>query len=109
MEKLKESCFYGIKSLFCLVFGILSFFLYYLFLESNNEGLLGIFFYCGFIFEILSFIIGIVGLVKDKKKILSIICIIIVLLIMTRIIYFFIVELPRIAGAITKTIGIINN
>lgn len=109
MEKLKESCFYGIKSLFCLVFCILSFFLYYLFLESNNEGLLGIFFYCGFIFEILSFILGIVGLVKDKKKIISIICIIIVLLIMTRIIYFFIVELPRIAGTIAKTISTIKN
>lgn len=91
---------FGIKSLLCLVLGVLFFILFLMSLGTNE---ILFFFYGGFILFILSFVLGLIGIVKDTKKLLSIISIVMILLFIVCIFYYYIFVLPK------EIEGVINN
>lgn len=93
---MKKKNKYGVKSLLCFGLSILFLVFWFIFFVNiNSEIILGFFFYGAFLLVILSFILGIIGIIKDKKKILSVISIAIILLFIIGIIYYVNVILPN--------------
>lgn len=91
---------FGINSLLYLVLGVL-FFILFLMISGTNERVF--FFYGGFILFVLSFVLGLIGIIKDTKKLLSIISVFILLLFIFGVFYYYIFVLPK------EIEGVINN
>ncbi len=94
MNKQTKQNNYGVKSLICLGISIICLILYSM-TFITNEIIQGIFFYGGFIFVTLSFILSLIGIAKDKKKTLSIVSISILILFIVGIVYYINVILPK--------------
>ena len=93
---------FGYKSLICLIAGSLCIMGYFIF-YANSEIIGGILFYSGIIIEVISFILGLIGLIKDEGKIVSTISIALLIILILSFLYYINFIIPK------ETIKAINS
>lgn len=86
---------FGYKSLICLIVGSLCIMGYFIF-HVNSEIIGGVLFYSGIIIEVISFILGLIGLIKDEGKIISTISIAILIILILSFLYYINFMIPKV-------------